>query len=116
MVKPVSVAILHLYVEATGIESHLNCGVALVIELFADKAPVTVNNFVFLSREGYYDGIIFHRVIANFMVQGGDPTGTGRGGPGYKFHVESIDWKKERVQATVKVYKENEIKSVHVEW
>jgi cyclophilin family peptidyl-prolyl cis-trans isomerase len=60
----------------------------MVIELFADKTPMTVNNFVFLSREGFYDGIIFHRVIDNFMVQGGDPTGTGRGGPGYKFGDE----------------------------
>jgi cyclophilin family peptidyl-prolyl cis-trans isomerase len=60
----------------------------MVIELFADKTPLTVNNFVFLSREGFYDGIIFHRVIDNFMVQGGDPTGTGRGGPGYKFGDE----------------------------
>ena len=60
----------------------------MVIELFADKTPITVNNFVFLSREGYYDGVIFHRVIGNFMVQGGDPTGTGRGGPGYKFGDE----------------------------
>jgi cyclophilin family peptidyl-prolyl cis-trans isomerase len=60
----------------------------MVIELFADKTPVTVNNFVFLSREGYYDGVIFHRVINDFMVQGGDPTGTGRGGPGYKFSDE----------------------------
>src|SRR5258706_3425236 len=60
----------------------------MVIELFADKAPNTVNNFVFLSREGYYDGVIFHRVIDDFMVQGGDPTGTGRGGPGYKFENE----------------------------
>lgn len=60
----------------------------MVIELFADKTPVTVNNFVFLSREGYYDGVIFHRVINDFMVQGGDPTGTGRGGPGYKFADE----------------------------
>lgn len=60
----------------------------MVIELFTDKTPVTVNNFVFLSREGYYDGVIFHRVIANFMAQGGDPTGTGRGGPGYKFQDE----------------------------
>jgi cyclophilin family peptidyl-prolyl cis-trans isomerase len=56
--------------------------------LFADKTPLTVNNFVFLSREGYYDGVIFHRVINDFMVQGGDPTGTGRGGPGYKFADE----------------------------
>jgi cyclophilin family peptidyl-prolyl cis-trans isomerase len=60
----------------------------MVIELFADKTPVTVNNFVFLSREGYYNGVIFHRVINDFMVQGGDPTGTGRGGPGYKFGDE----------------------------
>lgn len=60
----------------------------MVIELFADKTPVTVNNFVFLSREGFYDGVIFHRVIANFMAQGGDPTGTGRGGPGYRFQDE----------------------------
>ena len=60
----------------------------MVIELFADKTPVTVNNFVFLSREGFYDGVIFPRVIANFMAQGGDPTGTGRGGPGYRFQDE----------------------------
>ncbi len=60
----------------------------MVIELFADKTPNTVNNFVFLAREGYYDGVIFHRVIADFMAQGGDPTGTGRGGPGYKFEDE----------------------------
>ncbi len=60
----------------------------MVIELFADKTPVTVNSFVFLAREGFYDGVIFHRVIANFMAQGGDPTGTGRGGPGYKFQDE----------------------------
>jgi cyclophilin family peptidyl-prolyl cis-trans isomerase len=60
----------------------------MVIELFADKTPLTVNNFIFLSREGFYDGVIFHRVIDNFMVQGGDPTGTGRGGPGYKFGDE----------------------------
>ena len=60
----------------------------MVIELFADKAPKTVNNFVFLAREGYYDGTIFHRVISDFMAQGGDPTGTGRGGPGYRFADE----------------------------
>lgn len=60
----------------------------MVIELFADKTPKTVNNFVFLSREGFYDGIIFHRVIKDFMAQGGDPTGTGTGGPGYKFADE----------------------------
>lgn len=60
----------------------------IVLELFASKVPRTVNNFVFLAREGYYDGTLFHRVIGNFMVQGGDPTGTGRGGPGYNFADE----------------------------
>lgn len=60
----------------------------IVLQLFADKTPNTVNNFVFLAREGFYDGVIFHRVIENFMVQGGDPTGTGRGGPGYSFADE----------------------------
>jgi cyclophilin family peptidyl-prolyl cis-trans isomerase len=60
----------------------------IVMELFADKAPRTVNNFVFLAREGFYDGTIFHRVIADFMAQGGDPTGTGTGGPGYRFADE----------------------------
>jgi cyclophilin family peptidyl-prolyl cis-trans isomerase len=60
----------------------------MVIELFAGKAPKTVNNFVFLSCERFYDGVIFHRVIAGFMAQGGDPTGTGSGGPGYKFEDE----------------------------
>jgi len=60
----------------------------IVIKLFADKAPNTVNNFVFLAKDGYYDGIIFHRVIADFMAQCGDPTGTGTGGPGYTFGDE----------------------------
>ena len=60
----------------------------MVIELFADKTPVTVNSFVFLAREGFYDGVMFHRVSSNFMAQGGDPTGTGRGGPGYRFQDE----------------------------
>ncbi len=60
----------------------------IVVELFADKAPKTVNNFVFLAREGYYDNTTFHRVIKPFMIQGGDPTGTGRGGPGYQFADE----------------------------
>ena len=60
----------------------------MVIELFADKAPKTVNNFVFLSRQGFYDGIIFHRVIDDFMAQGGDPTSKGSGGPGYRFEDE----------------------------
>jgi cyclophilin family peptidyl-prolyl cis-trans isomerase len=58
------------------------------IQLFADKTPKTVNNFVFLARQGFYDGTIFHRVIKDFMTQGGDPTGTGRGGPGYDFADE----------------------------
>lgn len=56
----------------------------IVIKLHANLVPKTVNNFVFLARQGFYDSTIFHRVIANFMAQGGDPTGTGRGGPGYK--------------------------------
>jgi cyclophilin family peptidyl-prolyl cis-trans isomerase len=60
----------------------------IVIELFADKAPLTVNNFVFLAREGFYDGVTFHRVIKGFMAQSGDPTGSGRGGPGYRFDDE----------------------------
>jgi cyclophilin family peptidyl-prolyl cis-trans isomerase len=60
----------------------------IVLQLYADKTPTTVNNFVFLAREGYYNDTIFHRVIKDFMVQGGDPTGTGRGGPGYVFADE----------------------------
>jgi peptidyl-prolyl cis-trans isomerase B (cyclophilin B) len=60
----------------------------IICDLFANEAPVTVNNFVFLSREGFYDGLKFHRVIADFMIQGGDPTGTGSGGPGYRFADE----------------------------
>jgi len=60
----------------------------IVIELFADKTPKTVNNFVFLAREGYYDGVIFHRVIKEFMAQTCDPTGRGTGGPGYQIADE----------------------------
>jgi cyclophilin family peptidyl-prolyl cis-trans isomerase len=60
----------------------------MLIDLYADRAPRTVNNFVFLARQGFYDGVTFHRVIANFMAQGGDPTGTGSGGPGYNFADE----------------------------
>jgi cyclophilin family peptidyl-prolyl cis-trans isomerase len=60
----------------------------ITLKLFADKTPVTVNNFVFLARQGFYDGTIFHRVIKDFMAQGGDPTGSGRGGPGYRFADE----------------------------
>lgn len=59
--------------------------------LFDDQAPVTVNNFVFLASQGFYDGTIFHRVLADFMAQGGDPTGTGGGGPGYQFEDEFDD-------------------------
>jgi peptidyl-prolyl cis-trans isomerase B (cyclophilin B) len=58
------------------------------LELYPEHAPKTVNNFVFLAREGFYDGVKFHRVIENFVIQGGDPTGTGRGGPGYRFEDE----------------------------
>ena len=61
---------------------------SMKIELYAKDAPNTVNNFVFLARDGFYDGTVFHRVIAGFMAQGGDPTGTGRGGPGYRFGDE----------------------------
>ncbi|WP_269083557.1 peptidylprolyl isomerase [Herpetosiphon geysericola] len=60
----------------------------ITIELYPEYAPKTVNNFVFLINEGFYDGVVFHRVISNFMVQGGDPTGTGTGGPGYRFEDE----------------------------
>lgn len=60
----------------------------IVIDLYAEYAPKTVNNFVFLVNEEFYDGVTFHRVIDNFMIQGGDPTGTGRGGPGYRFEDE----------------------------
>lgn len=60
----------------------------IVCDLYADKTPMTVNNLVFLARQGFYDNTIFHRVISNFMVQGGDPTGTGMGDPGYRFPDE----------------------------
>lgn len=59
------------------------------IELYPQHAPITVNNFVFLANEGFYNGVVFHRVIPNFVIQGGDPTGTGRGGPGYQFVDET---------------------------
>ncbi len=65
----------------------------IVVELFAKEAPKTVNNFVSLARDGFYDGTTFHRVIPNFMAQGGDPTGTGSGGPGYTFEDEISDKK-----------------------
>ena len=62
----------------------------MTAELLPKEAPLAVNNFVFLAREGFYDGVIFHRVIRGFMIQGGDPTGTGRGGPGYRFNDEAV--------------------------
>lgn len=61
------------------------------LDLYPQYAPRTVNNFVFLTQQGYYDGVSFHRVINNFVIQGGDPTGTGAGGPGYKFEDEVYD-------------------------
>jgi peptidyl-prolyl cis-trans isomerase B (cyclophilin B) len=60
----------------------------IILELYPEHAPKTVNNFIFLIGEEFYDGVTFHRVIDNFMIQGGDPTGTGRGGPGYRFEDE----------------------------
>src|SRR5919202_4435968 len=66
------------------------------LELFDEDAPKTVENFTKLSRDGFYDGVIFHRVIEDFMIQGGDPTGTGTGGPGYEFEDEFNDHKVER--------------------
>jgi peptidyl-prolyl cis-trans isomerase B (cyclophilin B) len=69
---------------------HTNYG-AIAIELFDEDAPKTVENFLKLARDGFYNGVIFHRVIPDFMVQGGDPTGTGSGGPGYQFEDEFND-------------------------
>jgi peptidyl-prolyl cis-trans isomerase B (cyclophilin B) len=69
---------------------------AIAVELFPTEAPKTVDNFVKLARDGFYDGLIFHRVIADFMIQGGDPTGTGSGGPGYSFEDEFNEHKVER--------------------
>jgi cyclophilin family peptidyl-prolyl cis-trans isomerase len=71
---------------------HTNYGV-IAIELFDEDAPKTVENFLKLARDGFYDGVIFHRVIPDFMIQGGDPTGTGSGGPGYQFEDEFNDHK-----------------------
>jgi len=68
-------------------------GGEFAIQLYADKAPITVNSFVFLARQGYFDGVTFHRVLQGFMAQGGDPTGTGTGGPGYQFVNEDSDLK-----------------------
>ncbi len=66
-------------------------GGEFVIQLYPDKAPITVNSFVFLARQGYFNGVTFHRVLSGFMAQGGDPTGTGGGGPGYEFVNENSD-------------------------
>ncbi len=74
---------------------HTNHG-AIAIELFDADAPKTVDNFVKLASDGFYDGVVFHRVIPDFMIQGGDPTGTGTGGPGYSFEDEINDHKVER--------------------
>ncbi|MCR4312595.1 MAG: peptidylprolyl isomerase [Candidatus Uhrbacteria bacterium] len=63
----------------------------IVIQFFDDTAPIAVSNFIALAEGGYYDSVIFHRVITGFMIQGGDPTGTGRGGPGYQFNDELAD-------------------------
>ncbi|HEV7134561.1 MAG TPA: peptidylprolyl isomerase [Gaiellaceae bacterium] len=71
---------------------HTNHG-AIAVELFDEDAPKTVENFTKLARDGFYDGVIFHRVIPDFMIQGGDPTGTGAGGPGYTFADEFNDRK-----------------------
>lgn len=65
----------------------------MTADLFAAEAPQTVNNFVFLANEGFYKDVIFHRVIKGFMIQGGDPTGTGTGGPGYRFNDEPVNRK-----------------------
>jgi cyclophilin family peptidyl-prolyl cis-trans isomerase len=74
---------------------HTNHG-AIALELFDDDAPKTVENFTTLARDGFYDGVTFHRVIPDFMIQGGDPTGTGSGGPGYQFEDEINEHKVER--------------------
>jgi len=69
---------------------------AIDVELYPDEAPKTVDNFVKLARDAFYDGVIFHRVIPDFMIQGGDPTGTGSGGPGYSFEDEFNEHKVDR--------------------
>ena len=74
---------------------HTNHG-PIEVELYPEDAPKTVENFERLAREGFYDGVVFHRVIPDFMIQGGDPTGTGTGGPGYTFEDEINDHKVER--------------------
>jgi cyclophilin family peptidyl-prolyl cis-trans isomerase len=75
------------YIPAVNAVLNTNHG-AIDVELFPGEAPKTVDNFIKLARDGFYDGVIFHRVIPDFMIQGGDPTGTGSGGPGYSFEDE----------------------------
>ena len=79
----------------TNVTLHTNHGV-IAIELFDEDAPKTVENFLKLARDGFYDSVVFHRIIPDFMIQGGDPTGTGTGGPGYTFEDEFNDHKVER--------------------
>jgi peptidyl-prolyl cis-trans isomerase B (cyclophilin B) len=79
----------------TNAKLHTNHG-DIDVELFDDDAPKTVENFSKLAQDGFYDGVVFHRVIEDFMIQGGDPTGTGSGGPGYTFEDEFNDHKVER--------------------
>jgi cyclophilin family peptidyl-prolyl cis-trans isomerase len=97
MAKQYSTSPAHTIDPAKSYEAtvHTTAG-ALRVALFPDEAPATVNNFVFLARDGFYDGVIFHRVIQGFMIQGGDPTGTGRGGPGYSFDDEPVKRRYER--------------------
>ncbi len=81
---------MHINTEKTYLVSMETNRGTIELELYPQHAPKTVNNFVFLCEKGYYDGVKFHRVIKDFMIQGGDPTGTGRGGPGYKFEDETV--------------------------
>lgn len=86
-VPPMSIDTEKQYLATVKMEK----GGEFVIELYPKQAPITVNNFVFLAREGYYDGVTFHRVLKDFMAQTGDPTGTGSGGPGYVFQNEDSE-------------------------
>jgi peptidylprolyl isomerase len=88
-VPPMTIDISKAYTAAVKMED----GGEFVIQLYPEKAPVTVNNFVFLAREGFYDGVTFHRVLPGFMAQTGDPQGTGAGGPGYSFEDETNDFR-----------------------
>ncbi len=88
---PLTIDAAHKYTATI----HTSAG-DMTAELLMTDAPRTVNNFVFLARDGFYDGVIFHRVIPGFMIQGGDPTGTGRGGPGYKFEDEPVNKRYDR--------------------